>query len=206
MDSTERDDTQSQHHFAEIPPPELEAPPVVLRRYWGRELPALLEAVNGSLDHLRPWMPWAAANPIEPALAEFVSHAVEQFDRGENFNYGIWDDRSSVLVGGTGLHPRLGPGRIEIGYWVRSGWLHRGIASAAAMALTSAAFGLTGIEEVHIHCDVANIASAAVPRRLGFHLRRTVDDEIDAPGEIGRSMEWVVTRPYWAHQHPPGAC
>lgn len=69
MDSAERDDTQSQHHFAEIPLPELEAPPVVLRRYWGRELPALLEAVNGSLDHLRPWMPWAATNPIEPALA-----------------------------------------------------------------------------------------------------------------------------------------
>jgi hypothetical protein len=41
-------------------------------------------------------------------------------------------------------------------------------------------------------------ASAAVPRRLGFRLRRSVDDEVEAPGEIGRSMEWVVTRPSWA--------
>jgi RimJ/RimL family protein N-acetyltransferase len=197
------DGTEGEDRFAELPPAELDAPPVVLRRYWGRELPALLQAVNDSLGHLRPWMPWAAADPLEPALAEFVSHAVEQFDRAENFNYCIWDDRFSALVGGAGLHPRLGRGRIEIGYWVRSGWLHRGIGSAAARALTSAAFGLTGIEEVHIHCDVANIASAAVPRRLGFRLVRTVDDGIDAPGEIGRSMQWVVTRVNWAPQQPP---
>lgn len=97
------------------PPDELPAPPVVLRRYRGDELPALWEAVSTSLEHLRPWMPWAAADPLEAGLAEFVARSVEQFDRAENFSYAIWDGESGKLVGGAGLHPRLGPGRIEIG-------------------------------------------------------------------------------------------
>lgn len=183
--------------MAELPAPELQAPPVVLRRFRGHELSALFDAVSTSVDHLRPWMPWASADPLRPALAQFIAHAVEAFDKGEGFAYALWDDQASTIVGGAGLHPRPGPGRIEIGYWVRLGWLRRGIASAVSTVLASAAFALSGIEEVHIRCDAANFASAAVPRRLGFRLAQTVDHEIHAPGEIGRSMEWVVSRPDW---------
>jgi RimJ/RimL family protein N-acetyltransferase len=180
------------------PPPELEAGPVVLRRYTGDELTALCEAVESSLDHLRPWMPWASIEPLEEGLAEFIRRSVQEFDGGENFSYAIWDAHRPQLVGGTGLHPRLGPGVLEIGYWVRLSWTRRGVASAAASALTDAAFSLAGIEAVHIHCDEANAASASVPRRLGYSLRRIVEDEPAAPADTGRSMEWVVTRADWA--------
>jgi RimJ/RimL family protein N-acetyltransferase len=179
------------------PPHEIDAPPVVLRSYRGDELPALLEAVTASLEHLRPWMPWASADPLEPGLSDFVRRSVTKFRRGEDFGYAIWDDTVSLLVGGAGLHPRLGPGRIEIGYWVREGWLRRGIATAVARALASAAFTMRGIEEVHIHCDEANVASAAVPERLGFRLLQIVEDQVDAPAEAGRSMEWVMTHSNW---------
>ena len=33
---------------------------VTLRRYREEDLDGLLRAVTESLDHLRPWMPWAA--------------------------------------------------------------------------------------------------------------------------------------------------
>lgn len=143
-------------------------------------------------------MSWASADPLEAGLSSFVRQSVASFRRAEEFHYAIWDDAASLLVGGAGLHPRLGPGRIEIGYWVREGWLRRGIATAAAGALTSAAFAMPGIEEVHIHCDEANVASAGVPRRLNFRLVRTVEDSVDAPAEIGRSMEWAMTAEEWA--------
>jgi len=188
------------------PPDELHAAPVVLRRYRGDELSALVEAVSASVEHLRPWMPWASADPLGPGLADFVARSVEGFDRAEDFSYAVWDDESGKLVGGTGLHPRLGPGRIEVGYWVRDGWLGRGIATAAARALATSAFALPGITEVHIHCDEANVASAAVPARLGFRLVRVVTDEISAPAETGRSMEWVICREDWLAQTNRSAC
>ena len=170
---------------------------MVLRHYQGDELQALLEAVTASLAHLRPWLPWASAEPLEPGLSGFIRQSAARFRRGEDFSYAIWDDAASLIVGGAGLHPRLGPGRIEIGYWVRAGWLRRGIATVTARALTSAAFTMPGIEEVHIHCDEANLASAAVPRRLEFRLSQIVDDEVDAPAEVGRSMEWTMSRATW---------
>jgi RimJ/RimL family protein N-acetyltransferase len=57
---------------------------------------------------------------------------------------------------------------------------------------------MPGIEEVHIHCDEANVASAAVPRRLRFRLLRTFEDEVHAPAEIGRSMEWAMSAEDWS--------
>lgn len=42
-----------------------------------------MEAVRSSVDHLKPWMPWASADPLEPALAEFITFAVGQFDQGQ---------------------------------------------------------------------------------------------------------------------------
>lgn len=43
---------------------------------------------------------------------------------------------------------------------------------------------------VEIHCEEANVRSAAVPRKLGYVLDR-IDNAIEAPGETGRSMIWV---------------
>jgi len=190
--------------MSNAPPERIEDPPVVLRRYRSCDLQALLEAVSTSTDHLRPWLAWASVEPLEQGLADFISQSIEEFDRGENYGYAIWNLVESTLIGGAGLHPRLGPGRIEIGYWVRTGWLRGGIASAAARALTEAAFQLPGMEEVHIHCDEANLASAGVPRGLGFRLQRTVEDEVTAPAEVGRSMEWAITVNDWnsIHERP----
>ena len=179
------------------PPDTIEESPVVLRRYLRTDVPALCEAVSSSVEHLRPWLSWASVEPLEPALESFITDSIENFDGSKNFDYGIWDAGQPALIGGAGLHPRIGPGRIEIGYWVRQGWLRRGVASAAARALTTTAFQLEGIDEVQIHCDEANVASAGIPRGLGFRLVRIVEDEAEAPSEIGRSMVWAISAKEW---------
>lgn len=54
-------------------------------------------------------------------------------------------------------------------------------------ALSSkAALALSAVRRVEIHCDEASTRSAAVPRRLGYRLDRVEDDEVTAPGQIGR--------------------
>ena len=60
------------------------------------------------------------------------------------------------------------------------------------------AFHQPEIARVEIHHHKANIASAGVPRKLGFRLVREVPDEPEAPGEIGISCEWQTTRAEWA--------
>jgi RimJ/RimL family protein N-acetyltransferase len=85
----------------------------------------------------------------------------------------------------------VGDDGLEIGYWVDRNHTRRGYATAAARALTDVALGISGIERVEIHCDRGNVASQAVPRRLGYRLDRVDPVAKDAPGEIGQQMVWV---------------
>jgi RimJ/RimL family protein N-acetyltransferase len=163
---------------------------VVLRRYERDDLDALHTAIEESRAHLRPFMPWADGTRAD--TTDFLAAAIDSWEAGTEFNYGIFD--GGEVVGGCGLHARLRPGALEIGYWLRAWATGRGIVTAAAQALTDAAFALPDVESVEIHCDEANVRSAAVPRRLGYRLDRIEDDQISAPGDLGRSMIWIKRR------------
>ncbi len=167
---------------------ELPAVGVVLRRYAPTDIDALFAAVEENRDHLRPHMPWADESRHE--LVAFVTDAIAQWDRGRDCNYAIVDDEGRYL-GGCGVHDRIGPAAREIGYWLVAGATGRGIVTAAARALTAAALAIDGVSRVEIHCDEANVRSAAVPRRLGYRLDRIEVDHVSAPGDLGRSMVWV---------------
>jgi RimJ/RimL family protein N-acetyltransferase len=60
------------------------------------------------------------------------------------------------------------------------------------------AFAVDGIERVEIHHDKANVASAGVPRRLGFTFEGETQDSITSPGEVGIDCRWTMTRQDWA--------
>ena len=129
----------------------------------------LKEAIDSSLDHLRAWMPWAHDDP-QP-LAEKVGLLRRfrgRFDLGEDFVYGLFDRTESEVVGGSGLHTRVGDGALEIGYWIRASRVGQGLATEATAALTQVAFAVAGVDRVEIRVDPANAASLAVPRKLGF--------------------------------------
>ena len=53
-----------------------------------RTLDALFQAVTESLDHLRPWLPWAADYSRESA-EEFLAGSVKDWDEGTEYNYAI---------------------------------------------------------------------------------------------------------------------
>jgi RimJ/RimL family protein N-acetyltransferase len=106
------------------------------------------------------------------------------------------------VAGSCGLHRRLGPNGLEIGYWIHAGFVRRGLASTASALLTDAAFARPEIDEVQIRHDKANLRSAAVPRKLGFTLVDEIDDEVTAPGEVGTSWYWRIGRRDWSARGP----
>jgi ribosomal-protein-serine acetyltransferase len=180
---------------------------LVLRRWVRVDAEILGEAVMESIEHLRPWMPWAADEPLSVVerralIGEWERHWLA----GGDVVMGIFVNGSAA--GGCGLHHRIGPGGLEIGYWTRSSLLRCGIATSAARLLTEAAFARADITHVEIHHDKANAASAGIPAKLGFELIREVRDGRDAPSELGLSCEWQLTREHWDRLHPrpsPGA-
>jgi RimJ/RimL family protein N-acetyltransferase len=167
-----------------------------LRRHGPDDLAELVGAVNASLEHLQPWMEWAQQPATDETVGEFLSGSIANFGAGIEFGYAIVEtaEGGERIVGGAGLHPRLGPGAIEIGYWVHVDHTRRGAASEAARALRDAAIDALGIAVVEIHCDAKNTASAAVARSSGFRLVGTEARMPRIPTESDHEMIWRYRR------------
>jgi RimJ/RimL family protein N-acetyltransferase len=175
-------------------PDELDAGPLLLRRWREEHVDALIAAVQASIAELRPWMHWAGGQ-TGPGEREFVRRSGPRFDEGSEFAYGIFGRAGGTVLGGCGLHRHHAPHEGEIGYWIHSRHTGRGHATLAARALTDAAFAhLPEVAFTVIHCDVANRASARVAEKLGYLHAGDVDREILAPGQTGRGMVWVRLR------------
>lgn len=170
---------------------------LVIRSWHESDAAAMSLAISESVEHLRPFLPWIADEPqsVEQRRERIAGFNQAELDGGD-IVVGIFvDDR---VVGGSGLHTRLGPGGLEIGYWVHRDFTRRGIASSVSRALTDHAFTLPDIDRVEIHHDVANVASEGVPRRLGYRHVGDEPREIKAPAETGVHRIWRITRPEWA--------
>lgn len=169
---------------------------LLLRRWTVDDVDLLAAAVANNIEHLRPWMPWVADEPMARSERAAVMH---DWDRG-------WRTGGDVVmamvldgevVGGTGLHRGRDPRCLEIGYWVDRGHTGQGLATEATETLTGVAFSMPDIETVEIHHDRANVASGAVPARLGYAFAGERTDGVQAPGECGIDCTWRVTRAGW---------
>lgn len=180
---------------APFPPERVEAGPVLLRRLHKDDAEAIADAIAASLEHLRPWMPWAtpaAADPLQQRAR--IVDAEASWDAHTEYIYSLFSAPGDEFLGSVGLHRRAEPDSIEMGYWIHAAHASHGYTTAAARALTPVAFALPGVRRLEIHCDVANLASAAIPRKLGFKLDRIEERVAQAPSETGRHMIWVLDR------------
>ena len=151
-----------------------------MRCFDPRDAPLLKEAIDSSLEHLRPWMPWMRVEPqpLEQKV-ELLRTFRGEFDLGTNFVYAVFDPDESRLLGGAGLHPRGGEGSLEIGYWIRADAIGRGLATEVTAVLTRVGFEKCGLARVDVQIDPANERSLKIPRKLGFvgegRLRRRLE-------------------------------
>lgn len=147
----------------------IETKRLVIRCYNPSDAPLLAESVTENLEHLRPWMPWVhnEPEPIEEKIQRLKQFR-GNFDLGQNFTYGIFNPEETKLIGGTGLHTRLGENELEIGYWIHKDYINQGLVTESTAALVKVAFEIIQIHRLEIHCDPENFASAAIPRKLGF--------------------------------------
>lgn len=159
----------------EAPPPRIESERLVVRRWEPADAPLLKAAIDASLAELRAWMDWAPAEPeavedIENRLMDFR----DAFDARENAIMGVFSHDESRVLGGTGLHERVGPFGLEIGYWIRTDATRRGYATELAAVLTRVGIELCGADRIEIRIDPGNEPSLGIPPKLGFRREATL--------------------------------
>lgn len=167
---------------------------LVLRCWSPEDAPLAKKAEDESREHLRRFMLWADRTP------EHLSETIDKlrlfrswFDAGEDFMFGSFSKDDGSCVGAAGLHPRVGKGGMEIGYWVHVDHVRQGYATEIAGALTRAAFEIGRMRWVEIRTATKNVASAGVPPKLGFVHEATLKHRLThASGEIDDALVFTL--------------
>lgn len=174
----------------------IETPRLVLRPWDPSEAGLMIDARVRNRDHLLPWMTWAAVLPTPEQQAEqMATWSRELMGEGREALYGVFL-HDGTLVGGTGIHDRVGPLGRELGYWVDLRHHRQGYVTEWVAALVQVAFAGLTVDRVEIRCDPLNTRSAAVPRRLGFTHEATLPRRL--PGLDGQPRDTMVWSMYRA--------
>ncbi len=171
----------------------IETERLIIRCYKPTDAPLLKEAIDQSLEHLLPWMPWAKNEP------ETVQTKIErlrkyrgQFDLGVDYTFGIFNKEETELIGSTGLHTRLEGNAREIGYWISSRYAKQGYATETVKALVKVGFEIEELDRIEIRCAPENVASQGVPKKLGFLHEGTLKNRTtNVEGQARDVMIWT---------------
>lgn len=140
---------------------------VELRLVSVSDAPAIYACARRNLERLRPWFFWA--NP-ELDLAEIerrLQELAKQPDPRRDYEYGLWS--GGEYAGSAGLYKIDFENRIaRIGYWLDGAFEGHGLMTQSVRALVDTAFSRLKLNRIEIRCAPENLASRAVPGRLGF--------------------------------------
>jgi RimJ/RimL family protein N-acetyltransferase len=165
---------------------------LLLRCWRAEDAPLLKDAIDGSLEHLRRFMPWAwdEPSPVE-VFAERVERYRADFLAGREWRFGVFPPSDGEVLGMIGIHRRGPAGTLDFGYWLRSDAVGHGYMTEAAAALTDLALRRLRADRVEIRCNALNEASSGIPRRLGYRLEQTLQE--DFHGEPRTTRVWATT-------------
>jgi len=172
----------------------IETERLVLRCWEPIDAPLLKEAIEASYEHLLPWMPWVHSEP-EPLQTKIdrLRRFRAEFDLGQGFSYAIFNQDETKVLGGTGLHTRVGEKAREIGYWIHADHTGEGLATETTKTLIKVAFEIDEVERVEIHCDPVNVHSARIPEKLGFTLDGVIrKSTIHLEEKLRDTMIWTL--------------
>ncbi len=158
-------------------------------RFWREDDgPALAEALAGSIDHIRPWMPFFTRDAFGRE-EQYVRTWVAAARDGRGFGHGLFKS-DGRLIGATSVRvQRDRPGTFDLGYWIHVEFAARGLGRAAAQAVADSMLALPDVRRMEIECDERNLASAAIARSLGCILEGT-----ETADGGGRVMRWALGR------------
>lgn len=170
---------------------------LVIRRWRMDDAVALHAVITANVEHLRPRMAWVEAEPLAlDDRRDMIDRWDGEWADGGDATYGAW--QNDVLVAGCGLHHRIGPGGLDIGYWTHVDHQGRGVATTLSRLLTDLAFTVDWVDRVEIHHDLTNAASTRIPEKLGYQrIGEQPATSAQGPADVGVDVIWRATRGAW---------
>lgn len=141
---------------------------VTIRRYDTVDVPLLFEAARESSAEVSIWLPWCHPGYSMEESLEWILRSGKLWDDRREFHFGIFHSLSGAFIGGVGMNDLKPEHRLaNLGYWVRTAWTGRGIATAAARLAADFGFEELLLTRIEILAAVGNKGSQRVAQKLG---------------------------------------
>ena len=156
------------HHLLQPMNAELSDGTISIRSYREEDADTLYEAVRESIADVSPWLPWCHEDYSIEESREFVSTRGKSAADGEWYSFGVFEKDSGKFLGGVGLNfiNRVHL-MANLGYWVRTSSVGRGVATSATRLAARFGFEKLGLHRIEIVAAVENIASQRVAEKAG---------------------------------------
>lgn len=136
------------------------------------------EAVNATIEELKPWMKWAQEKHTEYSSELRIREAHIKFLSRENLRLLVFLKDSGQFIASSSLHSIDWEVRkFEIGYWIDTRYSGKGYMTEAVQGISDFAFNHLSANRVEIRCDTKNIKSKMIPERLKFDLEGVIRNE-----------------------------
>lgn len=184
-----------------MPRSQLESGRLILQRFSRRDSSTLDEAIRVSLADLNQWLPWARMDYTNGDTTAFIRESIQAWKEGRAWDYSIrTKEDPSRHVGNVSLWTvsKLGKSA-EIGYWIRSDEVSKGICTEAVDRLLQEAFAAMGYHKVILRIAVGNEPSDRVAEKLGFTKEGVLREELLIRGNwVDHTLWSLLDREYRA--------
>jgi ribosomal-protein-serine acetyltransferase len=154
----------------------------LLRTYEADDARELFNVINGSRQHLHPWLDWVDKTTKPEHSAQFIQQSLHEANMQEGLALGIFLDER--IAGGVGMHHwDLTTKRAQIGYWIAKEHEGKGIITKCLIKFIDFLFEKTGLNKIEIHFLPANKRSAKVAAQLGFKVEGVIRQSIIRNGQ-----------------------
>jgi RimJ/RimL family protein N-acetyltransferase len=140
---------------------------VAIRPYRPGDESALYEAATETIRRAYPFLPWCRPGYTFQEAATYVERQTAAFAGGTQFDFVI-ESPDGRFLGACGLNQiDTVNRRANLGYWVRSSAMRRGVATRAVREVALWAFANTGLNRLEIVVSTRNAASLRVAEKAG---------------------------------------
>ena len=157
-------------------------PTTRLRPLTNDDAPVLFQTLEANRAHLDPWLRWSGRLKSLADVEAYITRFAAKLEQGDGFHAGMW--QGDTLVGGIVCHFINNEShKTEIGYWLVSSAVGRGLVNHACRTVITELFQQHKMHRIEIQCATDNLKSKAVAERLGFQFEG-----------IKRESEWLTSR------------
>lgn len=145
----------------------------------------VFNAIQESIDELKPWMPFAQKEQSEQETEINIRDSYAKFISREDLRLLIFHKDTGEFIASSGLHRiNWDVPKFEIGYWIDTRYSGKGYITEAVQGISNFAFNELKAHRIEIRCDSKNEKSRKIPERLGFTLEGILkNDGISVDGK-----------------------